>query len=183
MRLYLKINELEKCRTVADKMIKSTDCMRLLASSYYTNGISYLFESFETCLFNLDKSARYYESLGLRELKQKVNTYIAFAKCIHNQTTLVDVSMLTKREQIYYFAKQKDCLNAKQLYTDYIKNEEELSESQLPFQMLLKGLILQEKDIIWQSYTEYVRQGEFFFANFAMMELEQLGMVSFTFQS
>jgi hypothetical protein len=183
MRLYLKINELEKCRAVADKMIKSTGSMRLLATSYYTTGVSYLFESFETCLYNLDKSARYYESLGLRELQQKVNTYIAFARCIHNQTALVDVSMLAKREQIYYFAKQKDFLNAKQLYTDYIKNEEELPESQLPFQILLKGLMLQEKDIIWQSYTEYMRQGEFFFANFAMMELEQLGMVPFMIQS
>jgi hypothetical protein len=134
-------------------------------------------------VYNLDKSARYYESLGLKELQQKVNTYISFAKCIHNQTALVDVSMLDKMEQIYYYAKQKDFLNAKRLYSDYIKHEEELPQSQLPFQMLLKGLILQEKDIIWQSYTEYMRRGEIFFANFAMMELEQLGIVPFTIQS
>jgi hypothetical protein len=51
MRLYLKINELGECRTVADKMIKSTDSIRLLALSYYTTGVSYLFESFEKCLF------------------------------------------------------------------------------------------------------------------------------------
>ncbi|MED1204473.1 AimR family lysis-lysogeny pheromone receptor [Heyndrickxia acidicola] len=184
MRLYLKTNELEKCRAVADKMIKSKDSMRLLASSYYTRGVSYLFESFESCLFNMDKAAVYYESLGLKELQQKTRTYIALAKCIHNQMELVDVSMLSKIEQIYYFAKQKDYLTADQLYTDYIKkNDEEFPEIQFPFRMLLMGLIKQEKDIIWQSYTEYMRQGELFFANFAMMELEQLGLVPFSIQS
>jgi hypothetical protein len=180
MRYFLMTNQQSECNKVADGIIESSDNERLIGSSYYSKGLSNLFYSFPEAVDNLEKAEKIFKKLQHTRTQEIVMHYIGLAKCIHDKATQEDFPRLTQLDQIYFAVKTGKTQLAKELYKNLLqKNTDQASKEKLPFIILIKGLIENEKDILWQSYAEYIKQGELLFSNLPLLELEKIGSTPF----
>jgi hypothetical protein len=179
MRYFLMTNQRCECNKVADAIIESSDNERLIGSSYYSKGLSYLFFSFPETVDNLEKAEKIFKKLQHFRNQEIVMHYIGLAKCVHDKATMEDFPNLTQLDQIYFAVKTGDIQLARDLYKNLLQNTDQVSKEKLPFIIMIKGLIEKEKDILWQSYAEYIKQGELLFSILPLLELEKVGSTPF----
>jgi hypothetical protein len=179
MRYFLMTNQHYECNQVADAIIHSSDNERLKGSSYYSKGLSSLFSSFQESLENLGKAEAIFKKLQHTRTLEVIKHYIGLAKCIHDKATQEDLPHLTQLDRIYFVVKSGDRQLAQELYGMFLQDKDQITKENLPFLILMKGLIEKEKDILWQSYAEYIKQGELLFANLPLLELEKAGSKPF----
>lgn len=166
---YLAKNDIKKARYYSNVVFNSKLCASLKGGASYIIGMSFLFEDYDLCVSNLELSD---------ELRRKNKTLegssrnIEFAK-IHWGVSL-DRNSLNFAELAHLEAKagNKD-KSLMYLEKDLAK------EKNSPFKKYYKGLALSDVSHLWDSYSDFLSQGNLFFANLPRLELIRLGESEF----
>ncbi|MEK5394061.1 AimR family lysis-lysogeny pheromone receptor [Margalitia sp. FSL K6-0131] len=180
MRYLLNCNKLQECRGIANHIINTTDNVRLVAHSLYTIGLSFMFESFSKCREFLGRSQKLYSFIDHAASVKVINLYLTLCKCIHGIPVDLNVDEISELDNIYLNIKLNKRHKANRLLENYVNNHKNIEE-ELPFLLFLKGLLEKNKDILWESYVRYIKQGDLFFANFPNIELRKMGVTHYSF--
>lgn len=160
---YLAQNDVKKARYYANVVFSSILCANLKSGASYIVGMSYLFENKQECIANLDLCDRL-----LAERLNSAPKYANFAKIYWGEKP----DTMSTSDSAFYAAKSGDKENA----ITFIKMSiEEEGGVVSPFKTFYKGLAERDVKSLWESYGEFLSQGNLFFANLPKNILHSLG--------
>lgn len=133
------------------------------ATAYFLTGLSFIMEDFDKCIFNFKKCLKYYQNIKRQEVVDDIINQIEFAYVLWGKEYEFTSEFHKCLADVQHGSVDPSVLD---LFT---------SSENTPYILLIKGIVLDDINLLSRSLIHFTKKGDLFRANYAGVELIKRG--------
>lgn len=155
---FLRVrNNVNEARRYANKNLKQKTCPLLHANALYTVGTSFLFEDITECLKIMDEAREIYGKHGYHHFVKEIELKtVPFFKAVSG----IPFEEGDASEKAHFEARWGDKEKALEMLDEVLKTQRNST-----FKEYYKALALNSEALIFQSFNNFIKEGDNFYAN------------------